>query len=102
MSYSADRAATFLAGHARQLERRRFELLTGGIGADGVLAALDGYRNPDGGYGWGLEPDLRDGSSQPAGALHALEVLAELSGAGAEQASGLFDWLNSCALADGG
>ena len=37
----------------------------------GLLAALDGYRNPDGGYGWGLEPDLRTPESQPGAALHA-------------------------------
>jgi len=110
MSYSVGRARSFLAAHGRQLERRRFELLTGGGPGEPVLAALDGYRNADGGYGWGLEPDLRDASSQPAGALHALEVLAELAGAGgqllgtgvAERAGGLFDWLAGASLPDGG
>jgi hypothetical protein len=34
-------------------------------------------RNPDGGYGWGLEPDLRSVTSQPVGAMHAMEVFAE-------------------------
>jgi hypothetical protein len=106
MSFSVEHARSFLAGHGRMLERRRFELLTGDLrppaGSAGVLAALDGYRNPDGGYGWGLEPDLRDGSSQPGGALHALEVLAELSGAGAEQALALCDWLDRHSLPDGG
>ena len=48
-----------MAAHARVLDRRRFELLSGEANVAGVLAALDGYRNPDGGYGWGLEPDLR-------------------------------------------
>ncbi|MFL6164598.1 MAG: hypothetical protein ACJ74U_20565 [Jatrophihabitantaceae bacterium] len=99
---SIDRARSFLAGHGRLLERRRFELLAGRCGPEPVLAALDGYRNPDGGYGWGIEPDLRDASSQPAGALHALEVLAELSAAGAEQAVALLDWLAGNSLPDGG
>ena len=44
-----------------------------------VLAAVDGYRNPDGGYGWGLEPDLRSRTSQPGGALHAFEVFADIA-----------------------
>ena len=70
-------ATAFLATHARLLDRRRFALLTGRGGAEAVLAALEGYRNDDGGYGWGLEPDLRSPESQPAGGLHALEVFAE-------------------------
>lgn len=41
-----------------------------------MLAALDAYHNPDGGYAWRLEPDLRSAESQPAAAMHA-EVLAE-------------------------
>lgn len=41
---------------------------------DGALAALSAYRNPDGGYGWGLEADLRARESQPGAALHAFEV----------------------------
>jgi len=50
-----ERSATdFMATHARVLDRRRFELLQGGTDPSGALAALDGYRNADGGYGWGL------------------------------------------------
>jgi hypothetical protein len=49
-----------MATQARVLDRRRFELLNGDTDDPSpVLAALDGYRNSDGGYGWGLEPDLR-------------------------------------------
>jgi hypothetical protein len=40
-----------MAAHARVLDRRRFELLNGATNAAGVLAALDAYRNTDGGYG---------------------------------------------------
>ncbi len=107
MSYFLGRARSFLAEHGRQLDRRRFELLAGTDTGEPVLAALDGYRNADGGYGWGLEPDLRDASSQPAGALHALEVLAELAGAQsvggvADRAITLLDWLAGVSLPDGG
>lgn len=96
-----DRASSFLAGHARVLDRRRFERLTGTGSPEAVLAALDGYRNPDGGYGWGIEPDLRDSSSQPAGALHAFEVLAEAPEHG-DRAVQLCDWLGTAVLSDGG
>ena len=70
-------ATDFLTTHARVLDRRRLELLLGRGDAAGVRAALGAYRNADGGFGWGLEPDLRVPGSQPAGALHAFETLAE-------------------------
>lgn len=67
-----------MAGHARLLDRRRFELLFDGGNTEPALAALRAYRNRDGGYGHGLEPDLRAPESQPASALHAFEVFAEV------------------------
>lgn len=94
-------AADFLAGHARVLDRRRFDLLFGDGDAAAVLAAVDGYRNFDGGYGWGLEPDLRSRTSQPGGALHAFEVFADV-GAPVPRAGELCDWLAGVTLPDGG
>lgn len=67
-----------------------------------MLAALDAYRNRDGGYGWGLEPDLRAPESQPAAAMHALEVLAEAVPATTPHAIELCDWLAGQTLPDGG
>lgn len=81
--------------------------MTGAGDVAAVLAALDAYRNPDGGYGWGLEPDLRDSTSQPGAALHAFEALADAATAATApipsgRARELFDWLDSVTLADGG
>ncbi|MEV7969537.1 hypothetical protein AB0O34_26675, partial [Sphaerisporangium sp. NPDC088356] len=84
------------------LDRRRFQLMMGETDPAAVLAALDAYRNPDGGYGWGLEPDLRSPESQPASALHAFEVLEDIAPATAPQAAALCDWLESVSLPDGG
>lgn len=95
-------AAAFLAGAGRVLDRRRFDLLTGSGGAEAVLAAVDGYRNPDGGYGWGLEPDLRSGTSQPGGALHALEAFADLAPVTTPRSAEVCDWLAAVMLPDGG
>jgi hypothetical protein len=95
-------AADFMATHARVLDRRRFELLNGHTDPSAALAALDGYRNPDGGYGWGLEPDLRSPESQPGAALHAFEVFEDIAPATARQAVALCDWLDSVSLPDGG
>ncbi|MFD2083007.1 hypothetical protein SAMN05421678_103389 [Actinopolymorpha cephalotaxi] len=100
-------ASSFVATHARLLERRRFGLLTGQATPDQVVTALVAYRNPDGGFGSGLEPDLRSASSQPVGALGAFEVLGEVATtAGAVVEPGLvartMDWLDSVTGPDGG
>jgi hypothetical protein len=102
MSIDLSAAADFMATHARVLDRRRFELLNGETDPSGALAALDGYRNPDGGYGWGLEPDLRSPESQPGAALHAFEVFEDVAPATSPHAATLCDWLDSVSLPDGG
>jgi hypothetical protein len=95
-------ATEFLAGHGRLLDRLRLLHARGDVGGDAVLAALDAYRNADGGYGWGIEPDLRDRTSQPAGAMHAFEVFAEIAPTTSPHATALCDWLQTVAFADGG
>ena len=97
-----DAATAFVTTHARTLERRRLARLLDDGPADGVLAALDGFGNPDGGYGWSLEPDLRSATSQPVGAMHALEVLAEVGDSASPRGPGLCDWLAACSRPDGG
>ncbi|WP_336207467.1 hypothetical protein [Nonomuraea sp. LPB2021202275-12-8] len=102
MNVDLSAAAAFMATHARVLDRRRFELLTDRTDTAAVLAALDGYRNPDGGYGWGLEPDLRSPESQPGAALHAFEVFEDIAPATSAHATALCDWLESVSLPGGG
>jgi len=94
-------AVSFVATHGRVLDRRRLHLLLGAGPAAGVLDALDAYRNPDDGYGWGLEPDLRSATSQPVAAMHALEALAEARDPSARTPR-LLDWLAARTLPDGG
>jgi len=91
-----------MATHSRLLDRRRFELLFGGGTAESLLVALAAYRNADGGYGSGLEPDLRSTSSQPVSALHAFEVFEDIAPDTAPEATLLCDWLGSITLPDGG
>ena len=104
MTVDLGAAQAFIDTHARLLDRRRHALLSGGAGGDpaAVLAALEAYRNPDGGYGWGLEPDLRSPESQPAAAGHAFEVFAEVAPVTSPHAVALCDWLDSITLGDGG
>ncbi|MEJ3657292.1 hypothetical protein WEH80_30445 [Actinomycetes bacterium KLBMP 9759] len=101
MDVDMDAAARFMASHARQLDRRRYAHLIDGGGAAGIVAAVNAYRNADGGYGWGLEPDLRSSSSQPGAALHAFEALAD-AGVATPEGPALCDWLATVALPDGG
>jgi hypothetical protein len=97
-----DAARGFMAEHARLLDRRRFEVVVDGEPPELALAALSAYRNADGGYGWGLEPDLRSRTSQPGPALHAFEVFEDILPARSDAAVELCDWLASASLPDGG
>jgi len=55
----------FLSKQARLLERRLFATCFRGAPATGVIDALRGYQNDDGGFGHGLEPDKRCPASLP-------------------------------------
>jgi hypothetical protein len=97
-----DAAITFIEREARLLERLRFAHAFQGAPAEPVLQALRAYRNPDGGFGHALEPDLRAPESQPTAVLSALEVLAELGARDDPMVADAAGFLASIALADGG
>jgi hypothetical protein len=102
MDVDLDAATRFMDTHARLLDRRRLHLLLGTGTPDDVLAALDAHRNPDGGYGWALEPDQRSATSQPVAVMHALEVLADIRDTTTSRPTELCDWLARHTLPDGG
>jgi hypothetical protein len=97
-----DLITEYMSTRARLLDRRRFELLFARGTVDATLAALAAYRNPDGGYGSGLEPDLRSSTSQPVAALHAFEVFEEIGPETSPDAAALCDWLGSITVPGGG
>jgi len=66
----------FLRGNARLLEARLFESCFLGAPAVGVVDALRGYQNEDGGFGHGLEPDKRCPASLPIDVETAFKALA--------------------------
>jgi hypothetical protein len=72
------RAREFLGNQARPLDRTLFEHRFGGAHADAVLAELARFRNPDGGFGRALEPDVRTPSSSALCTGIALTVLREM------------------------
>jgi hypothetical protein len=97
-----DAAAQFLAASGRVADRRRYERLFGGGEAAAVRDAVAAYRNPDGGFGHGLEPDRRDPASQPAAIEIALRVLDQADAWDHGLAAGACDWLAANAPAEGG
>jgi hypothetical protein len=96
-----DRILDFITSNARLLDRHRAQLAVGAGDPAAALAVLAGYRNPDGGFGWALEPDSRAPGSQPVAALHAFEVLEEVAPATSPLATGLLDWCDAVALPGG-
>ena len=78
-SATLSRAETFLWTHARVLERRVFERVFAGGSSAAVVDALRAYRNPDGGMGHALEPDLRAPTSQTLFVDFALTTLHDAS-----------------------
>jgi hypothetical protein len=98
---SLDRAATFVWGHARLLERALFARRFLGAPAEPVVAALLGYRNPDGGFGHALEPDVRSPHSMPLHCEIALRALQDAGIRHAEIAEGICRFLASVAEASG-
>jgi hypothetical protein len=97
-----DLAQQFLAARGRILDRRRFERLFLGGDAAPVRDAVAAYRNADGGFGHGLEPDGRTPGSQPAATEQALRVLHQADAWDDELVRGACDQLQATAPAEGG
>src|ERR1700689_2699802 len=72
-----DKAAAFIAGNARVVDRRRFQRMFGDGPVAPVRDAVPAYRNDDGGFGYALEPDCRAPGSQPAAVEMALRIMDE-------------------------
>src|SRR5829696_6165301 len=95
-------AERFVFANARLLDRHRLAVLLHGAPVAPVLAALRAYRNPDGGFGHALEPDVRAPGSEPTSTLHAVEVLAEVGGLGDPMVTDAAAWIATIAEPDGG
>jgi hypothetical protein len=101
-SVDVDGAERFLLANARLLDRHRLAALLRGGAVQSVLAALRAYRNPDGGFGHALEPDIRAPSSEPSATMHALEVLEEVGALNDPMVGEAAAWVASIAEPDGG
>ncbi|HET9610123.1 MAG TPA: hypothetical protein VFP06_10985 [Acidimicrobiales bacterium] len=104
-----DAAERYVLLNARLIERHRFARLFRDGPAEAVVAALRLYGNPDGGFGNGLEPDLRGAGSQPEPVAFALRILHETGGGldgdaapGGALVRQACDWLATATTPDGG
>ncbi len=64
--------------NARMIERRLFDFHFENGSQEGVYHAVYSYRNSDGGFGHGMEPDTASPESQPLFSIMALETLDEV------------------------
>ena len=94
---SFERARDFVYKNARVLERRLFARLFEDGDSDGVVAALLAYRNADGGFGHGLEPDKLVPESQPLDVQVALKTLHDAGAREPDVARQACDFLESVA-----
>ncbi|MCW5516033.1 hypothetical protein [Muriicola sp. Z0-33] len=72
------KARDFILTNARMIERRLFQFYFENGDKEGVFHAVYAYRNPDGGFGHGMEPDTASPESQPLFSIMALETLDEV------------------------
>jgi hypothetical protein len=93
----------FLEREGRLIERRLASVLFDGADPGGVVDAVRAYRNSDGGFGHGLEPDKRCPDSLPIDVECALEILllAGAPDAADEMVLAACDWLGSVATTNG-
>ncbi len=96
------KATDFIWRTARLLEQRRFAYLFLDGQRQTVLEALRPYQNPDGGFGNGLEPDIRGPVSQPVPTWMALCILDEAGAFADPLVTRACDYLLTITTPDGG
>jgi hypothetical protein len=91
----------FLEREGRLVERRLAATLFDGAPAGAAVDTLRGYRNADGGFGHGLEPDKRCPDSLPIDVEVAFDVMLAAGFVDEALVAGACDWLAAVAADDG-
>lgn len=94
-------ASDFVRREARLVEGRLFAAVFEDADPQGVVEALRGYQNADGGFGHGLEPDKRCPDSQGLDVEVALDTLIAAGARDEVMIRRAVDWLGQTANADG-
>ncbi len=71
-------AKIYLTMYGRAVDQARFAFYFEGDKANAVVRALEPYQNDDGGFGHGLEPDLRTAASSAVATQQGLNILREV------------------------
>ncbi|HEX7277567.1 MAG TPA: hypothetical protein VF244_09365 [Acidimicrobiales bacterium] len=91
----------FIQREGRVLEQRLAATVFDGAPAAGVVDALRGYQNPDGGFGHGLEPDKRCPDSLAVDVSAALQAMDAAGTVDHQMVGRACDFLASIATTDG-
>jgi hypothetical protein len=102
MNADIDAATTFIEANGRLLDRHRLKYLLDGGDPEPVLQTLRAHRNPDGGFGHAIEPDMRAPDSQPVGIHTAMEILHQVGVHDDPMIPAAADWLGSVERPGGG
>lgn len=97
-----DRAREFVLLNGRLVDRYRFAAAFDAGDNEPVVRALRAYQNEDGGFGNGIEPDIRGASSQPVGAEQALRILDEVGHFDSDIVDRLCEWCAGASTVEGG
>lgn len=76
------KADAFVRTHGREVEQRTLDVLFGNGSADAVCDALAAYQNKDGGFGNGLEPDIRATASSARTTTFGLQMCRDVGASG--------------------
>lgn len=95
-------AVDFIWTTARLIDRLRFAHVFKGLPAAPVVAALRAYQNADGGFGNGLEPDIRAVESLPIPTWAALVQLDEVGAFDDPMVGQALAYLQTITTAEGG
>jgi hypothetical protein len=101
-THTFTRGRDFIYRQGRLLDQRLFETLFEGAPPEGVLDALRGYRNLDGGFGHGLEPDVRCPASQPLDVEVALQTMDAAGAIDEEMVQAAVHFLAEASSPEGG
>ncbi|GAA1714041.1 hypothetical protein GCM10009745_72840 [Kribbella yunnanensis] len=91
----------FVRREARLVENRLFSAVFDGADPAGVVDALRGYQNADGGFGHGLEPDKRCPDSLGLDVETAFDILLASGARDETMVRRAADWLASVATTEG-
>lgn len=95
MSFDVGKARNFVYGHGTLLERALFAWLFDEGSLDRLQRIILCYKNPDGGFGHGLEHDLKAPQSNPLALEYLLGVMKHTAMPAGSILDGAADWVEA-------